>query len=317
MRRGICCAGVLALTAWTASAQTGDVPTTFEVASVKPAASMVGGMIRVRMAGGPGQPDPGQINYSNVTLKNVLMTAYNVKGYQISGPSWLESERFDIVAKVPKGATKEQFQLMLQNLLAERFKLKLHRESKELPIYALVVAKNGLKMKETPKDDPAAPAAGTPPASPDAGFGGGEPRIRMGKDGMPQMPPGGPGRGGMMMMMGNGGKARMQANKQKVTQIAEMLGNQLGRPVVDQTGLTADYDFSLEFSADDTMRGPGMMAPPAPSPDGGGAGVSASEGGGPSLMAALQEQLGLKLEPKKGPIDLLVIDNLEKVPTEN
>ncbi len=320
MRRGIFCAGVLALTVWTGSAQTGDAPTTFEVASVKPAAPIVGGMIRVRMGGGPGSPDPGQINYSNVTLKNVLMNAYNVKGYQISGPSWLESERYDIVAKVPKGATKEQFQLMLQNLLAERFKLKLHRESKELPIYALVVGKTGVKMKETPKDDPAADAAGAPPAAPAAGFGGGEPRIRMGKDGMPQMPPGGGGRGAMMMM-GNGGKMRMQANKQKVTQIAEMLGNQLGRPVVDQTGLTADYDFTLEFAPDDTMRGPAGMAPPGPPPDGGGGpgggAMSSSEGGGPSLMSALQEQLGLKLEPKKGPIDLLVIDSMEKVPTEN
>jgi len=121
------------------------------------------------------------------------------------------------------------------------------------------------------------------------------------------------------MMMGNGGKMRMQANKQKVTQIAEMLGNQLGRPVVDQTGLTADYDFTLEYAPDDSMRGPAGMPPPGPPPDGGGGGgaLSSSEGGGPSLMAALQEQLGLKLEPKKGPIDLLVIDTMEKVPTEN
>ena len=315
MRRGICCAGVFALMVWTASAQTGDAPTTFEVASVKPAAPIMGGMIRVRMAGGPGSPDPGQINYSNVTLKNVLMSAYNVKGYQISGPSWLESERFDIVAKVPKGATKEEFRVMLQNLMAERFKLKLHRESKELPIYALVVGKNGVKMKETPKDDPAADVAKGPQTPPPGAFGEGEPRLRMGKDGMPQMPPGGPGRGGMMMM-GNGGKMRMQASKQKVTQIVEMLGNQLGRPVVDQTGLTADYDFTLEYAPDDTMRGPaGMMPPP---PDGGGGGAPApSDSTGPSLMSALQEQLGLKLEPKKGPIDLLVIDSLEKVPTEN
>jgi uncharacterized protein (TIGR03435 family) len=306
---------VFALMVWTASAQTGDAPTTFEVASVKPAAPIMGGMIRVRMAGGPGSPDPGQINYSNVTLKNVLMSAYNVKGYQISGPSWLESERFDIVAKVPKGATKEEFRVMLQNLMAERFKLKLHRESKELPIYALVVGKNGVKMKETPKDDPAADVAKGPQTPPPGAFGEGEPRLRMGKDGMPQMPPGGPGRGGMMMM-GNGGKMRMQASKQKVTQIVEMLGNQLGRPVVDQTGLTADYDFTLEYAPDDTMRGPaGMMPPP---PDGGGGGAPApSDSTGPSLMSALQEQLGLKLEPKKGPIDLLVIDSLEKVPTEN
>src|SRR3954451_10262547 len=112
---------------------------TFEVASVKPAPPQSGHMFRIGMSGGPGTPDPGRINFENVSLKNVIMRAYNVKGYQISGPSWLDSERFDITAKVPAGATKEQFQLMLQNLLAERFKLQLHRESKQMPVYALVV----------------------------------------------------------------------------------------------------------------------------------------------------------------------------------
>src|SRR5947207_312669 len=121
----------------------GQASPSFEVASVKPAeAPSTPGMLRVGMRGGPGTPDPGQITYSNVSLKNVIMNAYNVKGYQITGPKWLDSERFDIVAKVPKGATKEEFRLMLQNLLAERFKLSLHHESKELPIYGLVVGKN-------------------------------------------------------------------------------------------------------------------------------------------------------------------------------
>ena len=127
------------------------------------------------MRGGPGSPDPGQITYSNVSLKNGSDDAYEVKGYQITGPKWLDSERFDIVAKIPKGATKEQFQMMLQNLLAERFKLTLHRETKELPIYALVVGKGGPKMKETVDDDaaragrpqrkagPGGPSASAPP----------------------------------------------------------------------------------------------------------------------------------------------------------
>jgi uncharacterized protein (TIGR03435 family) len=315
MRQGICCAGLLALTVWTVSAQTGEASPAFDVASVKAAAPMVGNRLMVRMQGGPGSPDPGQINYTNVSLKNLLMVGYNVKGYQLSGPGWLDSERYDIVAKIPKGATKEQFQLMMQNLLAERFKLKLHRESKELPIYALVVAKNGLKMKESPKEDPAATDGPGGPSASGAGPG----PIKMRKDGMPQMPPG--GRGGMMMMA-NGGRMRLQASRQPVGQICEMLGNQLGRPVVDQTGLTANYDFALDYAPDESTRMPGMGAPPAPpSGDGGGAGVGGPAGGsdanGPSLLTALQEQLGLKLESKKGPIDLLVIDSLEKVPTEN
>jgi uncharacterized protein (TIGR03435 family) len=311
MRRWIFCAGLTALTAWAAIAQTGEASPTFEAASVKPSAPMTGNRLMVRMQGGPGTPDPGQITYTNVAMKNLLMLAYNVKGYQISGPGWLESERFDIMAKIAKGATKEQFQVMMQNLLAERFKVKLHRESKDLPIYALVVGKNGVKMKESPKDEPAA-------AQDMAGRGGGSfggPEIKMGKDGIPQLPKGGMGRGGMIMM-GMGGKMKLQGSKQALTQIAEMLTNQFGRAVVDQTGLTANYDFELEFVPDETTRMPGMDHMPPPSSDGGG-GPNASDGAGPSLMTAIQEQLGLKLESKKGPIDLLVIDSVEKVPTEN
>jgi uncharacterized protein (TIGR03435 family) len=321
MRRCLNCAGLLAALAGMACAQSGEGSPTFDVASVKPAAPIMGGRIIVRMDGGPGSPDPGQISYSNVTLKNVLRLAYNVKGYQLSGPNWLDSERYDIVAKIPKGATKEQFQVMLQNLLAERFKLKIHRETKELPIYALVVAKGGLKMKETPKDETVQDlAGGPPPAGAGPGPNAGEPQIKMGKDGMPQMPKGGfgGGRGGMMMMVNNG-RMRLQASKQPVTQIAEMLGNQLGRPVVDQTGLTANYDFTLDFAPDESMRMPGMMGgmPPGHGPEGGEGAAPASDSNGPSLTTALQEQLGLKLESKKGPIDLIVIDNLEKTPTEN
>jgi uncharacterized protein (TIGR03435 family) len=311
MRLGIWCAGLMALIGGAASAQSGEGSPAFDVASVKPAAPITGGRIMVRMSGGPGSQDPGQLTYTNVTLKNVLMNAFNVKGYQI-----LESERYDIIAKIPKGATKEQFQLMLQSLLAERFKLKLHRESKDLPIYALVVGKSGVKMKESPKEDATADgAAPAPPPSSNAGFG----QVKIGKDGMPQLPPG--GRGGMMMMM-NGSRMKMQASRQQAGQIAEMLGNQLGRPVVDQTGLTANYDYTLDYAPDESTRMPGMAGMAPPPADGGGGGVGGASSGpsdasGPSLMTALQEQLGLKLESKKGPIELLVIDTLDKVPSEN
>jgi uncharacterized protein (TIGR03435 family) len=118
-----------------------------------------------------------------------------------------------------------------------------------------------------------------------------------------------------MMMMAMNGKMRLQGNKQSASQISEMLANQLGRPVVDQTGLKGSYDFELEFAPDETVHMPGMKTP---SEDGGGPNMGgASEGSGPSLLMAVQEQLGLKLESKKGPIDLLVVDAAEKVPTEN
>ena len=121
----------------------------------------------------------------------------------------------------------------------------------------------------------------------------------------------------MMMMMTNG-RMRMVANHQPIGGLTEMLGNQLGFPVVDATGLTAKYDFNLDF-APDGLNGPMavMHAPPEGGSAGGAPMATAPDVGGPTIFAAVQEQLGLKLEQKKGPVDLLVIDRLEKVPTEN
>ena len=316
MRTAILCAGLMFLARCTAFGQGAAESPTFEVASVKTAEPQAAGMIRIRMSGGPGTPDPGQLTYTNVSLKNILMNAYAVKGYQLSGPKWLDSERFDITAKIPMGATKEQFRLMLQNLLAERFKLALHHETKELPMYALVVGKGGSKLKESVDDDGTAPP---PPPPPPPGSDGGPVRMKVGADGMPQLPSG-MGKNGMMMMMTNG-RLRAVGNRQPVAALTEMLGNQLGRPVVDGTELKANYDFTLDF-APDGMNGPmGMMPPPPPQHEGGPGGgppmASNSDMGGPSIFTALQEQLGLKLEQRKGPVDLLVIERLEKVPTEN
>src|SRR5262249_43578974 len=95
----------------------------------------------------PGTSDPGRISYSNITLRRVLLSAYEVKSYQISGPDWLDTARFDITAKLPAATTKEQFQAMMRNLLETRFRMKVHRESRDLPIYALLISKNGPKIK--------------------------------------------------------------------------------------------------------------------------------------------------------------------------
>ncbi len=290
-----------------AAAQTGDHPTQFEVASIKPSAPQDMHRMRVMMRGGPGTPDPGQITYINVALRNLVMNAYGVKNYQITGPGTLDSERFDVTAKVPKGATKDDLKVMLQNLLAERFQLKLHHDQKELPMYALVVGKNGSKLKEAAPEDPNAKDDG-PPLPPPGG------RMPVGKDGAPVMPKGGRG----MMMMINNGRLRLAANDQPVSALADMLSNQLGRPVVDQTGLTGKYDIALEFQPEEgsMMRGPMGAMPPPPPPSGGGD-SSSDAAAPPNLFTAVQEQLGLKLEPKKGPVDILVIDHIEKAPTEN
>jgi uncharacterized protein (TIGR03435 family) len=317
MLRAIMRAGLVVFTSCAAFAQPAENSPTFEVASVKPAAPITGNRIAVMMRGGPGTPDPGQITYSNVTLKNVLTNAYGVKSFQISGPGWLDTERYDIVAKLPRGATKEQFMVMLQNLLAERFQLTLHREKKDLPMYALVVGKNGPRMKESaddaaPKDG--GPAADGPPPPPG--------KLPMDRDGFPVMP-GSMGRGATSMALMNG-NARMTANGQTMARLAEMLSNQLDLPVVDMTGLTGKYDFTLYFAPEGLMRMLGGLTPPppgAPPPGEGGGGMpmaSTPDGqSSPNLLSALQEQLGLKLEQRKGPVDLLVIDHLEKAPVEN
>jgi len=289
----------------------------FEVASVKPADLPTGGFISLGPRTGPGTSDPSRVNYRLATLKGLLMTAYDVKTYQVIGPSWLDTERFDIVATVPPGATKEQVNIMLQNLLADRFKVTLHHETKELPLFELTVGKNGSKLKPFVAD-PSAPAPIQPGGPPPGPLG--PPQI--GKDGFPALSP-----GGMVVMM-MPGRQRIKASKQTVSQLANSLSNQLGRTVVDKTGLIGEFDYTLEFSSEGLSgSGPfggglgGLPPPPPPGPPGGAA-VPTPPGPtdnaeAPTLISAIQDQLGLKLEQKKGPLDLLVIDRAEKVPTAN
>jgi len=310
-------AALAALLAAGASAQSEAVPE-FEVASIKPAPPPTANMIRVQMHGGPGSDDPGRLDWQNVSLRNMLTNAFNLKEYQLQGPDWLNTERFDVSAKIPANTTREQFRLMLQKLLADRFKMTFHHETKEHAAYALTVAKGGPKLKESDPNDTSgfAPmampgrggdiqmraAAPPPPPPPGAARGGGGPG------------PGGPlpGRGGMMRMM----PGHFEAKKTTVDGLVNMLSNLTGKPVVDETGLKGIYDFTLDYSPE-SAEGPTMMAPP---PAGGGEVrmPSASEpGSGATIYSAVQQQLGLKLEPKKLPLDHVVIDRMEKIPTEN
>jgi uncharacterized protein (TIGR03435 family) len=293
-------AGSLLLAAAAAFAQTAPALPSFEVASVKPAPPPTDGRMMVRMGG-----DPGRVDYSNVSLKDLLSRAYEVKRFQISGPSWLETERFDVTAKVPDGTPREQVPLMLQQLLNERFKMAVHKEKKEMPVYALVVGRGGPKLQksaETPlalPPDPGVPGAadGRGGRGPSGFLGGGRGMIRIG-----------------------GGK--IEAKQVTLGSFADMLANFLDRPVVDETKLEGNYDISMDVSMEEMagMRGLRMGAPPQH--DGGAAGAGPAAGPAPdstpgaSIFTAVQ-QLGLKLEPRKAPMDLVVIDHSEKVPTEN
>jgi uncharacterized protein (TIGR03435 family) len=272
----------IAFLACSALAQAAD-SITFEVASVKPSPPVPssGGVYFGPARGGPGTPDPGQITWTYARFRDLLMAAYDVKTYQINGPAWMDSERYDIVAKVPAKATKDQVGLMWQNLLAERFALTLRHEPREFQVEELVIAKGGPKLKET-SEDPAAVMSPEPP------------RL---KDGALSAP-------GMVITImpgANGANAHSVARAQPIARLTAMMSGQIGRPVLDKTGMAGHYDFTLDF----TMPLPGQ-----------GAGDSASEPG-LDLAAAVQQQLGLRLVANKAKLDVLVIEKADKVPTAN
>jgi uncharacterized protein (TIGR03435 family) len=271
----------------------------FEVVSIKPSPPVEPNKgFSVGCNGGPETKDPALFRCQNMDLSNLLTRAYSIMRFQLTGPDWLREQRFDITAKLPEGATKDDLNLMIQNMLVERFKLTVHHESKEMPKFDLVVAKSGSKLKES---------VDAPPPSGNATSGPG--RLELDKDGFPVLAAGRPG----MAMMN--GRARMFYPKWTTEQLARQLAGQLGKPVTDATGLQGKYDIAI-YWAEGTVRAAG----PPPSAPGGGASAMAAvpEGeSGPTLQQAIQEQLGLRLQATRGPVDFIVVDHLEKLPTDN
>lgn len=296
IRRMWCCSPVLvafaSLAAWGQNASDHEThKLEFEVASIKPS---VTGLATARVSGGPETSDPGQISYRNVTLRILILNAYKVKNYQIAGPDYLSDVRVNIVAKVPAGVSKDDSRVMLQNLLMDRFGLKVHRERKEMQAYTLVVGKRGAKLRAsalTPAED-----AGSRPSAPVSLPG----RANLDKDGFPVLA----GGRGMALSLASG-RIRMTVAQGTAAGICDLLSNQLNRPVIDETGLDGKYDFHLEFATEKTMSPPGT-------PAGAGPGDPA-----PDLMAAVEEQLGLRLESKTLPIDTVVVDHMERTATQN
>jgi uncharacterized protein (TIGR03435 family) len=264
-------------------AATSTARPSFDVASIKPNHGGTG-LFMIRA-------DTGRFVADNATLKLLLEYAYHVKESQILGAAgWIDSEHYNIDAKVDDSSADGQrklnsdedalrLRLMVQSLLADRFKLTLHHESKDLPIYALIVAKNGPKLHESSvsREDSVPLGPGGPPNGP-------QPRhsIRM-------------------------GRGELSIDAERLDMFAEVLSHQLGLTVVNKTGLKGNYDFKLKWTPDESeshMPGgpPANAAPP--------------DASGPSIFTALQEQLGLKLESQKGPVDTIVIDHVER-PSEN
>jgi uncharacterized protein (TIGR03435 family) len=249
MRNGTRLSGVIVVLIIAPELAHSDPASAFEVASVKLTS-------HGRTADGWSYsdvdiPSPGRLVATNGSLQELIVFAYQVKDYQLSGPDWLNSDAacYDIEAKAPPGTPKNQMRLMLQTLLAERFKLALHRETRMLPVYALVIAKNGQKMHEAGPDQP-------------AGFNS----------------------------QGGREKVRINSSKASMEDLAFRLSRDLDRPVLDRTGIKGSFRITLEW---------------------------AREGDGPSVFSAIQQELGLKLESTKAPIEVLVIEHAERIPTEN
>ena len=250
----------------------------FDAASVRPGAAANTG--RFAMTGGPGTSDPTFLRYANIPLKRVLMAAYDVKYWQIIGPEWLNALRFDIAARLPEGATKAQSLAMMRNLLTERFQMTVHRETKELPIYALLQDKTGAKL--TPSADAAVDENAIATVAKNEG-----------KDGFPVLSPGAAG----IVVETRNGRARISGFHSDLSKLADFLSTQLGRAVFDQTGIAGVFDFAIYYR-----------------PENAGIDETAPY---PGIFDALREQLGLRLEARKGPVEMLVIDHAEKVPTGN
>ena len=231
---------------------------------------------------------------TNVPLKEIIALVHNVQSFRVSGePKWADSERYDIeakansvdgarITKLTPDQRRDEINQMMQALLADRFRLSLHRETKELPVYELVVAKGGPKLQKS-------------------SF---KPDLKPGWQPLPPKPGGPPPKGGLFMH----GPGELTSTGSELSMLVNILSHAVNRIVIDKTGLQGRYDYTLKWTPDQPFGpGPGPMdanAPPPPDPN------------GPSLFTALQEQLGLKLESQKGPVEILVIDHVEK-PSEN
>jgi uncharacterized protein (TIGR03435 family) len=216
----------------------------------------------------------GAFTARNATLRGVIQEAYDLKDDRLlGGPDWVGSEKYDITAKPESPVSRERALSMLQVLLANRFQLKVHRETRERPVYALTVDKSGAQLKEAVDSNCGAPPSG-PPSGP---------------------PPRSGYCGGSMVSFGS-----MTSRKVSTKKFAGTLSEIMGRPVLDMTGLTGVFDIDLRWTPDETQF------------DGK---AKADDSGAPSIFGALQE-LGLKLEARQGPVEVVVIDHIER-PSEN
>jgi uncharacterized protein (TIGR03435 family) len=263
----------------------------FEVASIRPSAPSAE---QNRVDAGL-HLDGAQARIAAFTLKDYLGMAYKLRGYQVTGPDWIGTDRFDINAKLPAGAKADDISEMLQTLLAERFKVKFHMEKKEMPVYALVMGKPPLKLKEVPAS-----------AADDSG-----PAVNVAATGSAA---------GVSVDLGHGSSysfanSKFEARKLNMDAVAQNLEMYVDRPILNMTELKGNYDLTLQVTPEDYQAmliragmHAGIVFPPQV--------VRLAEGNSASLMDAVQEA-GLKMDSRRLPVDLLVVDSALKSPTDN
>jgi uncharacterized protein (TIGR03435 family) len=282
---------LIGLAAVSLYAQSSPLPE-FEVASIRPSTETPQGQVNIGL-----HIDGAQVRVASMTFKDYLGLAYRMKVSNISGPDWISSERFDISATIPAGGKTAQIPEMFQALLAKRFQLKVHREKKEFPVYALVIGKGELKLKEVPPDDD------------------------KGKTAEPINVAGGGSAAGVSVNLGNGSSwsfvpNRFEAKKLTMEQFASNLERFADRQIVDMTGLKGQYDLAFDINPEDyrpmlirSAISAGAMLPPQA--------LKLVEGTSSASISDALQQIGLRLEARKAPLDVIVVDDAKKTPTEN
>ncbi len=264
----------------------------FEVATIRPTGDVTQGQVAAGV-----RIDGAQVHWAALTLRDYIGAAYRVRVYQVTGPDWVSTERFNIAATLPAGSKQDQIPEMMQALLEERFGLKLRREKKDFPVYALEVAKDGLKIKETASD----------PADTDAEAG-----VTVTGAGSSQ---------GVSVNLGRGasytfGNNRFDAKKLTMDQLAGNLERFVDRPIVNFTALPGAYDFALDVTQEDYQNmlihaavAAGVVLPPQA--------LRLMDVGPPVSMFEALQKLGLRLDARKAPLDFFVVEEARKTPTED
>ncbi len=302
----------------------------FDVATIKPSPPLDREKLAADLQAGK-MPHLGprvtasRAEYIYMPLNELIALAYNMRNYQVTGPDWTHTERFDIAATMPEGATRDDAPAMLRALLEDRFKLQAHKETQEHKVLALLVGKSGPKLKPS--------TAEAQPVDPDAPLEPNE-MVMDGPDGPVRITR--KGNGAMVFNLGKRGivtsaidtqnqALRLESSMVTMSGFAETLSTVLaqmgGQLVVDQTGLKGNYEVAVEISFADLMamaRSQGELPPPSSAPAGSASTgpVASDPGGAPSIFQSVK-QLGLDLEERKASVEQLIVDHVEKMPTEN